>query len=175
MAKMNKVCVNTDQSDANNGGFSDNEKAQARKNIGAASKLSVDEALQDLSMTVGNHSQAINAIRGILTPKSATGSGTFIAGQGHVTISLDSPLDLLIGNVCIAYLQNSTGSPRVELLDSDGSLIESYSIAGIATEYVGAEQSNHFVSGIADLAAVKIYYGSYVEMNTTVNVSVRGI
>ena len=35
MAKMNKVCVNIDQSNANNGGFSDAEKLQARKNIGA--------------------------------------------------------------------------------------------------------------------------------------------
>lgn len=43
MAKMNKVCVNIDQSDANNGGFSDNEKAQARKNIGASS-LSISSA-----------------------------------------------------------------------------------------------------------------------------------
>lgn len=43
MAKMNKVCTNIDQSDANNGGFSDNEKAQARKNIGASS-LSISSA-----------------------------------------------------------------------------------------------------------------------------------
>ena len=35
MAKMNKVCVNIDQSDGNNGGFTDAEKAQARNNIGA--------------------------------------------------------------------------------------------------------------------------------------------
>ena len=35
MAKMNKVCVNIDQSNANNGGFTDAEKAQARQNIGA--------------------------------------------------------------------------------------------------------------------------------------------
>lgn len=32
---MNKVCVNIDQSNANNGGFTDDEKAQARANIGA--------------------------------------------------------------------------------------------------------------------------------------------
>lgn len=45
MAKMNKVCANIDQSDANNGGFSDNEKAQARKNIGAGtSSLSISSA-----------------------------------------------------------------------------------------------------------------------------------
>lgn len=35
MARMNKVCVNIDQSDANNGGFTDAEKLQARTNIGA--------------------------------------------------------------------------------------------------------------------------------------------
>lgn len=33
--KMNKVCVNIDQSDATKGGFTDAEKAVARKNIGA--------------------------------------------------------------------------------------------------------------------------------------------
>ena len=43
MSKMNKVCANIDQSNANNGGFSDNEKAQARKNIGASS-LSISSA-----------------------------------------------------------------------------------------------------------------------------------
>lgn len=41
MSKMNKVCANIDQSDANNGGFSDNEKAQARRNIGAANSEDV--------------------------------------------------------------------------------------------------------------------------------------
>lgn len=35
MAKLNKVCVNIDQSNSNNGGFTDDEKAQARTNIGA--------------------------------------------------------------------------------------------------------------------------------------------
>lgn len=35
MAKLNKVCVNIDQSDESNGGFSGAEKAQARTNIGA--------------------------------------------------------------------------------------------------------------------------------------------
>lgn len=35
MAKMNKVCVNLDQSNASAGGFTDAEKAQARQNIGA--------------------------------------------------------------------------------------------------------------------------------------------
>lgn len=35
MAKLNKVCVNIDQSNSNNGGFTDAEKAQARTNIGA--------------------------------------------------------------------------------------------------------------------------------------------
>lgn len=35
MAKLNKVCVNIDQSNESNGGFSDAEKAQARTNIGA--------------------------------------------------------------------------------------------------------------------------------------------
>lgn len=35
MAKQNKVCVNIDQSDESNGGFSDAEKARARTNIGA--------------------------------------------------------------------------------------------------------------------------------------------
>lgn len=50
MAKMNKVCVNIDQSDANNGGFSDNEKAQARKNIGA-SQISYDNSVTDMTVT----------------------------------------------------------------------------------------------------------------------------
>lgn len=45
MAKMNKVCVNIDQSDENNGGFTDAEKAQARNNIGAGtSSLSISWA-----------------------------------------------------------------------------------------------------------------------------------
>lgn len=45
MAKMNKVCVNIDQSDENNGGFTDAEKAQARNNIGAGtSSLSISSA-----------------------------------------------------------------------------------------------------------------------------------
>lgn len=35
MAKLNKVCVNIDQTDPANGGFSNTEKAQARANIGA--------------------------------------------------------------------------------------------------------------------------------------------
>lgn len=35
MAKQNKVCVNLDQSNEQNGGFSDAEKLQARTNIGA--------------------------------------------------------------------------------------------------------------------------------------------
>lgn len=34
MSKMNKVCVNFDQSNPENGGFTDAEKAQARRNIG---------------------------------------------------------------------------------------------------------------------------------------------
>ena len=46
MAKMNKVCVNIDQSDENNGGFTDAEKAQARNNIGAGtSSLSISSSL----------------------------------------------------------------------------------------------------------------------------------
>lgn len=36
--KLNKVLVNVDQSDKDNGGFSDEEKAVARANIGAISK-----------------------------------------------------------------------------------------------------------------------------------------
>lgn len=36
MAKQNKVCVNLDQSNEQNGGFSDAEKLQARNNIGAS-------------------------------------------------------------------------------------------------------------------------------------------
>lgn len=45
MAKMNKVCVNIDQSDENNGGFTDAEKAQARNNIGAGtSSLSISSS-----------------------------------------------------------------------------------------------------------------------------------
>lgn len=35
MAKLNKVCVNIDQSNPDNNGFTDAEKAQARTNIGA--------------------------------------------------------------------------------------------------------------------------------------------
>ena len=35
MAKLNKVCVNIDQTDPANGGFTNTEKAQARANIGA--------------------------------------------------------------------------------------------------------------------------------------------
>lgn len=35
MSKLNKVCVNIDQTDPANGGFTDTEKAQARANIGA--------------------------------------------------------------------------------------------------------------------------------------------
>lgn len=50
MAKMNKVCANIDQSDANNGGFSDNEKAQARKNIGA-SQISYNNLVTDMTVT----------------------------------------------------------------------------------------------------------------------------
>lgn len=41
MAKMNKVCVNLDQSNSNNGGFTDAEKAQARTNIGALGQSDV--------------------------------------------------------------------------------------------------------------------------------------
>lgn len=45
MSKMNKVCVNIDQSDEDNGGFTDAEKAQARSNIGAGtSSLSISSA-----------------------------------------------------------------------------------------------------------------------------------
>lgn len=39
--KMNKVCVNLDQADANNGGFTEAEKLQARSNIGALGPLDV--------------------------------------------------------------------------------------------------------------------------------------
>lgn len=56
--KMNKVCVNIDQSNVDTGGFSDNEKLQARQNIGAASTevtntlngavQNLDNRLQDL-------------------------------------------------------------------------------------------------------------------------------
>ena len=41
MAKMNKVCVNLDQSNSDNGGFTDAEKAQARTNIGALGQSDV--------------------------------------------------------------------------------------------------------------------------------------
>lgn len=41
MAKLNKVCVNIDQSNTNNGGFTDAEKAQARTNIGALGQSDV--------------------------------------------------------------------------------------------------------------------------------------
>lgn len=36
MSKMNKLCSNVDQSNPNNGGFTDEEKARMRKNIGAS-------------------------------------------------------------------------------------------------------------------------------------------
>lgn len=47
MAKMNKVCVNLDQSNANNGGFTDAEKAQARANIGAGTGNSNSTIVHD--------------------------------------------------------------------------------------------------------------------------------
>lgn len=47
MAKMNKVCVNIDQSDSNNGGFTDVEKAQARANIGAGTGNSNSAIVHD--------------------------------------------------------------------------------------------------------------------------------
>lgn len=50
--KMNKVCVNIDQTNVDNGGFSDDEKLQARQNIGAA-----DE------QTVNNHTTEIGQIK----------------------------------------------------------------------------------------------------------------
>ena len=50
MSKLNKVCVNIDQTDPNNGGFTDSEKAQARANIGAtgASDLPVIKMPSDV-------------------------------------------------------------------------------------------------------------------------------
>jgi len=47
MAKMNKVCVNIDQSNANNGGFTDAEKLQARTNIGAGTGNSNSKIVHD--------------------------------------------------------------------------------------------------------------------------------
>lgn len=47
MAKMNKVCVNIDQSDSANGGFTDAEKAQARQNIGAGTGNSNSTIVHD--------------------------------------------------------------------------------------------------------------------------------
>lgn len=47
MAKMNKVCVNIDQTDSNNGGFTDAEKAQARANIGAGTGTSNSTIVHD--------------------------------------------------------------------------------------------------------------------------------
>lgn len=41
MGKLNKVCVNIDQSNSANGGFTDDEKAQARTNIGALGQSDV--------------------------------------------------------------------------------------------------------------------------------------
>lgn len=42
MAKLNKVCVNIDQSNPSDGGFTDAEKAQARTNIGAIGQSEID-------------------------------------------------------------------------------------------------------------------------------------
>jgi len=44
--KLNKVLVNVDQSDKDKGGFTDDEKATARANIGAISKDEVPTAVQ---------------------------------------------------------------------------------------------------------------------------------
>lgn len=58
MAKMNKVCVNLDQSNANNGGFTDAEKAQARANIGAGtSNLTIVHDSNTLPPVTTNVSQ----------------------------------------------------------------------------------------------------------------------
>lgn len=50
MAKLNKVCVNIDQTDPANGGFSNTEKAQARANIGA-SQIKYDNSVTDMTVT----------------------------------------------------------------------------------------------------------------------------
>lgn len=50
MAKMNKVCVNLDQSNASSGGFTDAEKATARTNIGA-SQINYNNTVTDMTVT----------------------------------------------------------------------------------------------------------------------------
>ena len=49
MAKLNKLCVNIDQTDPDNGGFTDSEKAQARANIGATGASDLP-AIKQISM-----------------------------------------------------------------------------------------------------------------------------
>ena len=54
--KQNKVCVNIDQTDPSNNGFTDAEKAQARRNIGAVGAGDIPE-LPDLSSYVSVNEQ----------------------------------------------------------------------------------------------------------------------
>lgn len=61
MSKMNKVCVNIDQSDVTKGGFTDAEKLQARKNIGVTNYNRVTNNVT-LTMTHDTSTDSINVI-----------------------------------------------------------------------------------------------------------------
>lgn len=106
MAKMNKVCVNIDQSDANNGGFSDNEKAQARKNIGAGtSSLSISSASLHLQKIDWDGSTEV------------IGSGTKRTVQVFV-IPAKSTIDFTVDGT-VECTENHANGVILQLNDSD--------------------------------------------------------
>lgn len=121
MSKLNKVCVNIDQTDPNNGGFTDSEKAQARANIGAtgASDLPVIKHL-----TMGGVSSTIDELE--FRQKSV---GSYqIYGNNAMGSTVPTPsLNTEEGKVPVAYYRDGRGYFLLEkykddrLPDSDSS------------------------------------------------------
>jgi len=61
MSKMNKLCSNVDQSNPNNGGFTDEEKARMRKNIGVTNYNRITNNIV-LAMTHDTTTESISQI-----------------------------------------------------------------------------------------------------------------
>ena len=122
MSKLNKVCVNIDQTDPAKGGFTDTEKAQARANIGAGTGVgNSDITRYDLS---GND----HPVEELNIYQKSIGNAEFKDGATNLGSTVPTPsMATDEGKVPVAYYRDGRGYFLLEkykddrLPDSDSS------------------------------------------------------
>lgn len=163
--KQNKVCVNIDQTDPNHNGFTEEEKAQARQNIGAVGAGDIPE-LPDLSYYVSVNEQ------------------TFTDAQKEQARTNISASD---GKIPFVYYNESTPTPIVEysapaVVESEqGARIQNADASKkyfVATEPTSADKGKYFgvtQNGVATWmnGPEQFVYRDYVNLKNDVLADVR--